>query len=73
MIILKYWNAKLQIAMLDWRTVYQFPQKEKLLLELHQNRIYYRAKGSTKRISYTQLKMGLIKRQIILTEEPLPF
>ena len=30
MIILKYYNAKLQIGLADWKTVYQFPQAEKI-------------------------------------------
>ncbi len=73
MIILKYWNEQLQMAMLDWRTVYQFPQQEKMIPEIHQNKLYYRKRGHTKRISYSQLKKGLIKKQIILNEESLPF
>ena len=73
MIILKYWNAHLQIGMQDWRTVYQFPQQEKMLVEIHQSKLYYRNRGHSKRISYQQLKKGLIKKEIILNEEPLPF
>ncbi|MEJ8817305.1 hypothetical protein [Lacibacter sp. H407] len=73
MIILKYWNAQLQIGMQDWRTVYQFPQQEKMFVEIHQNKLYYRNRGQSKRISYQQLKKGLIKKEIILNEEPLPF
>ncbi len=72
MIILKYWNAQLQIAMQDWRTVYQFPQKEKMLVEIHQNKLYYRNRGESKRISYQQLKKGLVKKQIII-QDNLPF
>ncbi len=72
MIILKYWNAQLQIAMQDWRTVYQFPQQEKMLVEIHQNKLYYRNRGESKRISYRQLKKGLVKKQIII-QDNLPF
>lgn len=72
MIILKYWNAQLQIGMQDWKTVYQFPQQEKMSVEIHQNKLYYRIRGQSKRISYSQLKKGLIKKQIIIKEH-LPF
>jgi hypothetical protein len=72
MIILKYWNEKLQIALLDWRNVYQFPLKEKMSIEVHQGKLYYRCRGASKRVSYDQLKKGLIKKQIILYND-LPF
>lgn len=70
--IRKYRNEQLQLAMLDWRTVYQFPQQEKMSVEIHQNKLYYRNRGQLKRISYSQLKKGLIKKQIIIKEH-LPF
>ena len=72
MIILKYWNAQLQIGLADWKNVYQFPQQQILQKEIHQGRLCYRLKGSSKRISYHQLKKGLIKKEIIIKEE-LPF
>jgi hypothetical protein len=72
MIILKYLNEQLQIGMLDWRTVYQFPQQQKMLVELHQNKLCYRNKGQSKRINYQQLKDGLIKKEIII-QDHLPF
>ncbi|MGI8581911.1 MAG: hypothetical protein ACR2KX_06940 [Chitinophagaceae bacterium] len=31
MIILKYWNAQLQIGIADWKNVYQFPQQQIIL------------------------------------------
>jgi hypothetical protein len=61
MIELKYWNQTLQIGMADWKTVYKFPQKELMVHELHQGNLYYRRKGSDKRISYKQLKKRLKK------------
>ncbi len=75
MIILKYWNPNYQIGLADWRVVYQFPQAELMIKEMHQGRLYYRLSGSTRRISYNQLKRGLKKKQIIIEEEPnlLPF
>ena len=73
MIILKYYNAKLQIGLADWKTVYQFPQAEKLMTEIHQGNLYYRSRGSAGRISYRQIRQGLEKKEIRLQEEPLPF
>lgn len=75
MIILKYWNETLQIGIADWKTVYQFPQKELMIKEIHQGNLYYRCSGSNHRISYRQLKKGLQKREIIIHEELylLPF
>ncbi len=72
MIILKYWNAQLQIGLSDWKNVYQFPQQQLLYKEIHQGKLYYRQKGSSKRISYDKLKKGLIKKQLIVKEN-LPF
>lgn len=71
--ILKYWNAQLKIGLADLKNVYQFPQQEKMFAEVHQGRLYYRLKGSSKRISYARIKKDLQKKQIILNEEPLPF
>jgi hypothetical protein len=64
-----------QIVLVDWKTVYQFPQKELMFKEIHQGNLYYRIKGSSRRISYRQLKCGLLKRQIFIREELnlLPF
>ncbi|MDB5198462.1 MAG: hypothetical protein JWO92_425 [Chitinophagaceae bacterium] len=72
MIILKYWNAQLQIGLYDWKNVYQFPQQQLLQTEIHQGKLCYRLKGSSKRISYDKIKKGLIKKQVIIKEE-LPF
>lgn len=69
MIILKYWNAQLQIGISDWKNVYQFPQQILLQKEIHQVKLCYRLKGSSKRISYNQIKKGLVKREIILKAE----
>lgn len=72
MIILKYWNAQLQIGLADWRNVYQFPQQQLLYKEIHQGKLCYRLKGSSKRISYDHIKKGLVKKEMIIKEE-LPF
>jgi hypothetical protein len=72
MIIIKYWNAQLQIGLADWRTVYQFPQKRLMQIEIHQGKLCYRIKGSSRRISYNRIKKGLVRKQLII-EENLPF
>ena len=75
MIVLKYWNPALQIGLADWKRVYQFPKKELMIKEIHQGQLHYRLPGSSRRISYKQLKKGLQKKQIIIQEELslLPF
>ena len=75
MIVLKYWNPALQIGLADWKQVYQFPKKELMIKEIHQGQLHYRLPGSSRRISYKQLKKGLQKKQIIIQEELnlLPF
>ena len=59
--ILKYYNEKLKIGMADWKTVYQFPQQESMIIELHQGNLYYR-----------QLKKGLVRKQVVI-DDSLPF
>ena len=59
--------------MVNRRTVYQFPQQEQMPVEPHQNKVCYRLKGSSKRISYEQLKKGLVKRCFQIKEAPVPF
>lgn len=48
MLILKYWNPKYNIALADWQSVYQFPQKEKMTIEVYRGALYYRVKGFPK-------------------------
>jgi hypothetical protein len=75
MIVLKYWNPHYKIGLADWKQVYQFPQQELMIKEMHQGRLYYRCKGSSYRISYNQLKKGLQKKQLVIREKLnlLPF
>lgn len=78
MIILKYWNPQYQIALADpiaigCQNVYQFPLQEKMLNEVYRGALYYRLRGSSHRISYQQLKKGLLKKHILIEEELLPF
>ena len=39
MIELRYWNESLQIGLADWKTGYQFPQKELMEKEIHQGNL----------------------------------
>ena len=75
MIILKYWNEKLQIGLADWKQVYKFPEQDLMNKEIHQDSLYYRQPGTALRISYKKLKKGLQKKKIIIYEELnlLPF
>ena len=72
MIILEYWNENLKIGLADWKNVYQFPQIEMMYVEIHQGKLYYRVKGSSRRVSYDQVKKGLIKKRIVI-KESFPF
>jgi hypothetical protein len=73
MTILKYWNQKYQVALADWQKVYQFPQKEKMICEVYRGALYYRVKGSSRRISYQQLKNGLQRKHMGVINDLLPF
>ena len=73
MTILKYWNPKYEIALADWQSVYQFPEKEKMQMEVYRGSLYYRVKGSARRVSYLQLKKGLQRKQMGVINELLPF
>jgi hypothetical protein len=58
--------------MVDIRQVYQLqPVLLQLNTEVYRGKLVYRAKGSSKRISYDQLKKGLIK-QSFFREEDVP-
>lgn len=60
---LKLVNENLHIGLVDWRQVYViYPQVIQLNPEVDRGRLVYRAKGSKKRISYLQIKKGLIKK-----------
>ena len=71
----KILESCLQVGLADWKQVYLFPQKELMIKEIHQGQLHYRLPGSSRRISYKQLKKGLQKKQIIIQEELylLPF
>ena len=67
---LKYINAQLKIGLVGWRRVFLlYPSVKALLPEVERGRLVYRAKGSSKRFSYAQIKKGLQKQTVIITEE----
>lgn len=70
-----YFNPVLKIALVNWRQAWDISgtNPEQLLTEIYKGNLVFRKKGSTHRISYKQLKKGLIKKQIILHLQPLPF
>ena len=60
---LKLVNEKLHIGLVNWREVYIFyPKIIQLNPEVDRGRLVYRSKGSKRRISYIQIKTGLIKK-----------
>lgn len=60
---LQYLNQKLNIGMLDWKNVYLLkPCLVKLIPEVYKGKFIYRISGSSKRISYSNIKKGLIKK-----------
>lgn len=59
----KYTHPKLLIGLNSWRDVYLLqPKPEQLFPEVHRGTLSYRAEGSQKRISYTNIKAGLVKK-----------
>ena len=72
---IKLFNPKLKIGLVNWRNAWLFSSEypEKLFTEVHKGKLVFRQRGSSVRISYQQIKKGLIKKEIIIKEEPLPF
>jgi hypothetical protein len=67
---LKYINPSLQIGFVSWKEVYQLlPEVIQLQVEVDKGRLVYRGKGSSKRITYHQLKKGLVKTSQWITQE----
>ncbi|HWJ28730.1 MAG TPA: hypothetical protein VNS32_19455 [Flavisolibacter sp.] len=59
---LNYINPKLNIGMQDIKHVYHLKDAVLLQPEVYRGKLVYRAKGSSKKISYNQLKKGLMKQ-----------
>lgn len=66
--IIQYYNEVLQIGLVDWQTAFLFDEQGQMPVrlkpELHRGLLVYRAPGSSKRISYQQVKKQLVKRVI---------
>ena len=66
---LKYLNNYLSIGMIDWKTVYLLSTEvKKLTPEVYRGILVYRAKGSSIRYFYTQIKKGLRKTNTVIVE-----
>ena len=76
-VTIRYFNPILKIGLQDvrnaWYLAGQIPIQ--LTTTVYQGALYFRFPGSGKRISYKQLKKGLIKKQIdlLFPLELLPF
>lgn len=72
---IKLFNPRLKIGLVSWREAWLFETvyPEKLNTEVYKGKLVFRKRGSSVRISYQQLKTGLIRKQIRIKEEPLPF
>lgn len=69
---IKLINPQLKIGVADWRRVYLLSPLTVLNAEIHKGMLVYRAKGSSKRFTYQQIKKGLIRKKMIIREH-LPF
>jgi len=76
-ITIRYFNPFLKIGLQDVRNAWYLADKTPVQLTtiIYQGALYFRFPGSGRRISYKQLKKGLIKKQIdlIMPLELLPF
>ena len=76
-ITIRYFNPVLKIGLQDVKNAWYLADKTPVQLTtiIYQGALYFRFPGSGRRISYKQLKKGLIKKQIelLLPLELLPF
>ena len=71
--VIRYWNKKLNLGMVDGRTVYLLGREPVLLKpEVHKGALTYRIPGSSKRFSYSNFKANAVKK-IIIINHYLPF
>ena len=55
----RFYNQRLNLGVVDIKQVYQLgPEPIRLHPEVYRGKLVYRAKGSSHRISYDQLKRG---------------
>ena len=66
----RYYNQRLNLGMISIKEVYLLsPIPVVLEPEVYRGSLVYRAKGSAKRISYRQVKDGLVKKRFAVEEE----
>jgi hypothetical protein len=71
--VIRYWNKKLNLGMVDWRTVYMLGNEPILLKpEVYKGSLVYRVPGTSKRFRYIDFKTGAVKKKIIINHN-LPF
>jgi hypothetical protein len=66
---LTYFNPNLNVGLSSWREVYGLNPIQQLRPEVYRGKLVYRAKGSKQRISYEQVKKGLVKRSLRVIEQ----
>ena len=71
----KYINPSLNIGLVNWRELWDLSNEypEKFLAEVYKGKLVFRLRGSSARISYQRIKKGLVKKEIVLKIQPLPF
>lgn len=71
----KHFNPQLKIGLVSWKEAWLFTGQypEKLYTEVYKGKLVFRQRATSIRFSYAKLKQGLIKKQILITEPPLPF
>ena len=70
---LQYYHPQFKIAFSHWRNLYLLKDNndfELLSVEVYHGQLVYRVKGSHHRITWKQIKKGLLKRETLLY---LPF
>jgi len=66
-ILIKYIHPRLNIGIVNVREVWLLnPEPVRLAVSVHRGNLVYRLPVTGKRISYSNLKKGLIKKQVIL-------
>lgn len=70
---LQYYHSQFKIAFSHWRNLYLLKDNndfELLSVEVYHGQLVYRVKGSHHRITWKQIKKGLLKKETLLY---LPF
>jgi hypothetical protein len=74
-ICIQYINVTLQIGLVNWRQAWLLSTNppQKLYTEVYKGKLVFRIRGTSRRISYQQIKKGLQKKQVFIREQPIPF